>query len=73
MRAADLEGEEASGRSVVKRFQGRADMQFEWPDDDGGRGKRPRVIVDDHAEMDLRGEEWRRVDAERGRSVRMRR
>ena len=73
VRAADLEGEEATGRSRVKRFRGRAELQFEWPDGGGRRGKRPRVIVDDHAEMDLRGDEWRRVDAARGRSVRMRR
>ena len=48
-------------------------MQFEWPDNDGGREKRPRVVVDDHAEMDLRGEAWRREEAEKGRSVRLRR
>ena len=59
---------------LCARFVGRADLQFDWRGDGGGRAKRPRVVADELEPSEMKGSEWDAEEVQvRARRVKLRR
>ena len=69
--AIGLESRTSRLEREVSAGEHKREFAFEW-EDTSGRSKRPRVVMDDLEERELRGEAWRREEAERGTSAKKR-